>query len=166
MKTALLVILILVLAVVAAAAGFLYGTSRYTGQFDLADVARIGSAQPAGGQFPRGQFDPSQLSPEQLQQMRQGRGTPGAQQGFGQQGGAAPGGTFGTIESIEGGVITVKTQTGTVKVKTTDTTLIDKQMAVTVQDLKVGEQVTVSGSQNTDGSTTARSIRVMTARQQ
>jgi hypothetical protein len=181
MKTAALVVLIVVLAVVAAAGGFLYGTSRFTGQFSLSDLSRIGAASSGPGQFlVRGQFDPSQLSPEQIQSMQQARGTPGAQRGgFGQgqgtqggqggtvqggQGGAFGGGTFGTIESIEGNVVTVKMQNGsTVRAKTTETTLIEKLMGVTVQDLKVGEQVTVSGSQNADGTTTARSIRVMSA---
>jgi len=175
MKTAGLVILIVVLALVAAAAGFLYGTSRFTGQFSLGDLARVGSASPAGrGQFfTQGQFDPSQMSPEQLQALRQARGTPGAQRGgFGQggQGGqngtgqGGFGGTFGTIDSIEGNVVNVKMQNGSiVKVTTTDTTLIQKTADVTVQDLQVGEQVTVSGSQAADGTTTARSIRVMSA---
>lgn len=167
MKTAVLAILIVVLALVAAGGGFLYGTSRYTGQFSLADLTKVGTASTGAGQFAgRGQFDPSQMTPEQLQALRQNRGQSGTGQGGNStQGGAfnqaGAGQTVGTIESIEGNVVTVKTQNSSVKVTTTDTTLIQKQMDVTVQDLTVGEQVIVSGSQAADGTTTARSIRVM-----
>jgi hypothetical protein len=57
----------------------------------------------------------------------------------------------------------VSTGTETIRVQTTDTTLIQKYMPVTVGDLKVGEQVVVSGSRNDDGSYTARSIQSMRA---
>ena len=43
--------------------------------------------------------------------------------------------------------------------QTSDTTLIEKTMSVSVGDLKVGERVMVSGSKNDDGSYTARSIQ-------
>jgi hypothetical protein len=42
-------------------------------------------------------------------------------------------------------------------VQTADTTLVEKYTTASVGDLKVGEQVIVSGSQNDDGSVTARS---------
>ena len=69
------------------------------------------------------------------------------------------GGTVGTIETIEGDTVVLSTETGTIRVQTTDTTLIEKSMTVQVGDLEVGEQVVVSGSRNDDGSVTARSIR-------
>lgn len=164
MKTALSVLGILVLVAVAAGAGFVYGTVRSGGQLTLPFVGTIGSAQPGPGQFMRGQFDLSRLSPEQaqqFQQMWQARGTPGAERRFGQGEGAPMAGIAGTIEAIENGVLTVRTQNGTITVKTTETTLIEKMMSVNVEDLQVGERVVVSGSRNADGSTTARSIRVM-----
>lgn len=71
------------------------------------------------------------------------------------------GGTMGTIEGIEGDSLVVSTEEGTIRVQTTDTTLIEKSMTVTVSDLEVGEGVVVSGSRNDDGSLTARSIRSM-----
>ena len=71
------------------------------------------------------------------------------------------GGTMGTIEAIEGDVLTVTTQDGAVRVQTTDTTLIQKYTTVGVDDLEIGEQVVVSGSRNDDGSITARSIQSM-----
>ena len=68
------------------------------------------------------------------------------------------GGIRGTIEAIEGETLVINTDEGTIKVKTTDTTLIEKNMSVGVEDLEVGEMVVVSGPQNDDGSITARSI--------
>jgi hypothetical protein len=71
------------------------------------------------------------------------------------------GGLVGTIEEIEGLTLVVRTAEETIRVQTTDTTLIEKSMTVTVGDLEIGEQVTVAGSRNDDGSLTARSIRSM-----
>lgn len=79
---------------------------------------------------------------------------------------AAPfrGGIMGTIKAVEGDTLVVTTEEGEIRVQTTDTTLIEKSMAVEVGDLEVGEQVVVSGSQNDDGSITARAIRISAAR--
>jgi hypothetical protein len=71
------------------------------------------------------------------------------------------GGILGTIEEIEGNTLVIDTGQETIHVQTTDTTLIEKSMTVTVGDLEIGEQVTVAGSRNEDGSLTARSIRSM-----
>jgi hypothetical protein len=73
------------------------------------------------------------------------------------------GGITGTIEEIQGNTLVVNTGTETIRVQTTDTTLIQKYMPVTVGDLKVDEQVIVSGSRNDDGSYTARSIQSLRA---
>jgi hypothetical protein len=66
---------------------------------------------------------------------------------------------MGTIEAVEGDTLLVSTEEGEIRVHTTDTTLIEKYMAVGVGDLEVGERVVVSGSRNDDGSVTARSIQ-------
>ena len=71
------------------------------------------------------------------------------------------GGTMGTIEGVDGGDLVISTGEGTIRVHTTDTTLIEKSMTVNVGDLEIGEQVAVAGSRNDDGSLTARSIRSM-----
>jgi hydrogenase maturation factor len=71
---------------------------------------------------------------------------------------------MGTIKAVEGDTLVVTTEKGEIRVQTTDTTLIEKSMALEVGDLEVGEQVMVSGSQNDDGSITARSIRISAAR--
>jgi len=73
------------------------------------------------------------------------------------------GGLMGTIEAIEGNTLVINTQEGTIRVQTTDTTLFEKYMTVNLNELKVGESVTVSGSRNADGSVTARSVRSMPA---
>jgi len=79
------------------------------------------------------------------------------------QGGAGRfgGGVMGTIEAVEGNTLIITTQEGSVRVQTTDTTLIEKYTAVTIGDLKAGEGVMVSGTRQEDGSYTARSIRVL-----
>lgn len=78
---------------------------------------------------------------------------------------AAPDGmTFGEIESIEGNTLTLTTQAGgTMTVQVTDTTLIEKNASVAVSDLVAGDTVIVSGSDNDDGSITARSVQVAPA---
>jgi len=79
------------------------------------------------------------------------------------QGGAGRlgGGIMGTIEAVEGDTLVVTTQEGTVRVQTTDTTLIEKYTTVAIRDLEAGEGVMVSGTRQDDGSYTARSIRVL-----
>jgi hypothetical protein len=90
------------------------------------------------------------------------RGTPEpGQQGVGRLGG----GSFDTVQSVEGNVVTVSREDGIVRVITTDTTLIQKYTSVGVDELEAGEQVIVSGSENEDGSITARSIRSLAGMQ-
>lgn len=76
------------------------------------------------------------------------------------------GGLMGTIEKIEGNTLVITTDDGDVSVQTTDTTLIEKTMSVDVEDLELGERVIVSGSENEDGSYTARSIQSVRGMQQ
>jgi hypothetical protein len=91
-------------------------------------------------------------------------GGPGADgQGFAarnRQGGV----TFGTIEQIGDGTLTIKDQSGKeTQVKVSDTTLIEKNASVKLSDLTQGETVVVSGSAGTDGTITARSVQVAPA---
>ena len=67
-------------------------------------------------------------------------------------------GTMGTIEGVEGETLVINSDEGLIRVQTTDTTMIEKNMPVGVGDLEVGEMVVVSGPQNDDGGVTARSI--------
>jgi hypothetical protein len=103
---------------------------------------------------------------EFMQRRVMGRGGqfPGMPHAPGQEQGAAEimfGGTMGTIEGVEGGALVISTDEGTIRVHTTDTTLIEKYVSVNPGDLEIGERVVVSGSRNDDGSLTARSIRSM-----
>jgi len=90
------------------------------------------------------------------------------QRQFGQAGGgpssASAGGLVGQIEEIDGSSLVVTGFDGQkTTVQATETTLIEKYASVTVADLVAGEQVVISGSQNEDGSITARSIQVAPA---
>jgi len=134
---------ILALVVLAGGGGFFYGTSvgearaRQTRQ-QLFQHGMRGQ----GGQFPGALRTPQ----------------PGGE-------GSAPlgGGIMGTIEAIEGDTLVVSTQEGTIRVRTTDTTLIEKYTSVAVEELEIGERLTISGSRNDDGSVTARSIQSLRA---
>lgn len=76
--------------------------------------------------------------------------------------GFSGGGLVGTIQSIDGNVLVINTGDDTVKVETTDSTLIQKTMTVAVGDLEIEERVMVMGRENDDGTITARSIMPMT----
>jgi hypothetical protein len=120
--------------------GVKYGQSHFT--FDNQQFPREGLAM-RGGQAPGMQGS----APEGVEEG-----------GFG-------GGIMGIIQSIEGNVVVVNTDAGTVKVETSDTTLIQKTMTVSVDDLEVDEQIMVMGRENDDGTITARSIMPMNQRQ-
>jgi len=145
-KKILVIVGVVVLVAAAAVGGFFYGKSQGASQ---ATAGMPGAPAGIGRQGQDGQqFDPSQLP--------QG-GNGGAQSGRG-----FAGGSFGTIESVDNGIITVRLQdNSTMQVRTTDTTLIEKNMEVSVQELQKGDTISVSGSKGDDGITIARSIRVM-----
>ena len=140
-----------VIVVLAIAGASFYGGTVY-GESQAADSV---TAAPAG--FPAGAI-PFDGQPGDFQGRRaQGQGEAG---GF-----AAPAGmTFGEIESIDGNTLTLTTQAGgAMTVLVTDTTLIEKNASVAVSDLVAGDTVIVSGSDNDDGSITARSVQVAPA---
>ena len=140
-------VLVLVVAVGGGAfwAGMSYGKSQAEQDVVGLMQERFGAR---GGQF----LGPGQL-PEggQLPQGVQGDTTQ-----FG-------GGIRGTIEAVEGDTLVINSDEGIIRVQTTDTTLIEKNMSVGVGDLEIGETVVVSGPQNEDGSITARSVMSMRA---
>jgi hypothetical protein len=87
------------------------------------------------------------------------QGQPGANGRIGGQGGM-----FGQIQSIGDGSLVIKDNNGKeTQVKVTDTTLIQKQATVKLNDLATGETVIVSGSTGADGTITARSVQVAPA---
>ena len=114
--------------------GMVYGKAQQANQFSERFSAGRFGAQ--GGQFP-----------EAMVTRQAGRGNA-----------ASAGGVMGTIQSIEGSVLVIESNEGTIRVQTTDTTLIEKTMPVGVEDLAVDEQVVVAGVRNDDGSITARSV--------
>jgi hypothetical protein len=141
-------IILSVAAVVLIAAGSFYG-GMVIGKNQAAASAAAGPIN-----FPQG-FQPGDGAPPIA-----GRRQDGTAGGFGAQ----PGMTFGQIESIDGNTLTLTTQAGgTVTVQVTDTTLIEKNASVDVTDLAAGDTVIVSGSDNDDGSITARSVQVAPA---
>jgi hypothetical protein len=91
------------------------------------------------------------------------RGLGGGGQGFGGGGGgdgfAGGGFTSGTIVSINGSTIVVKSLNGTEKtVTTTSTTKVTKTAPSSVSALKAGETVTVVGTVGANGDVTATSM--------
>lgn len=95
-------------------------------------------------------------------------GRPGAS-GTGRTAGS--GVAFGSIVSVDPISITVQLMTGTSTTSTTGSTVvlyssstqIGKLVAGSGSDLTVGENVTVSGTSNADGSITAQSIQIRPA---
>jgi hypothetical protein len=53
------------------------------------------------------------------------------------------GGVMGTIEAVEGDTLVVTTQEGTIRVQTTDTTMIEKYTTVAISDLDTARSIRV-----------------------
>jgi len=136
-----------VIALVAVGGGAFYAGTKVGEQRVMDNPAAL-FQQRGFGQ--RGEFPFPEGTPPAGARDMQARG--GDTQLFG-------GGMMGTIEAIEDNTLTLSTDSTTIRVLTAETTLIQKTMNVSVGDLEVGEQVVVSGSENEDGSLTARSIR-------
>jgi Myosin N-terminal SH3-like domain/Domain of unknown function (DUF5666) len=92
-------------------------------------------------------------------------GFPGGAGGYGAPGdaagGLAAGGGFtsGTIVSISGDSMVIKTTDGSeVTVKTSDATTVTETSTTTLSELKAGQTVTAIGAADSDGNVTATSI--------
>jgi len=70
-------------------------------------------------------------------------------------------GTVGTVEKVEGSLVTLNTSTGTVIINIGNSTTIQKMAEGSLADISPGESVTVSGNRNADGSIQARSITII-----
>lgn len=68
--------------------------------------------------------------------------------------------TMGTVEKVEGSVVTLKTQEGTVLVNIDSSTSIQKMVEGSLEDLSSGANIAVSGDKNEDGSIDAKSISI------
>ncbi len=139
LKRILVFVGILLVAAASAGGGYLYGVSVGEARATQARQQLAAGRSVARGELP---VDSG------LAQQR------------GLRGGSLRGdGVVGAIEAIEGDVLVVDMDGKTMRVITTDTTLIEKLAVVELQDLAVGEQVVVTGTDNEDGSVTARSIQ-------
>lgn len=91
-------------------------------------------------------------------------GTRGQRLGATANGGNAAGNfrpVTGSIIKSDGNIVTVKLQDGSSKLVTiSDSTTIGKSASATRDDLKIGEQVSVFGQQNADGSVSAQNIQL------
>lgn len=90
-----------------------------------------------------------------------GRGGAGFPGGFGRSAGAAGGGTSGTVTLIKGSTLYVTDATGnTVLVKTTAASTVKKTVSGTIKSVHPGDSVTVTGTQNANGSYSATGITI------
>lgn len=137
-------IIIVAIAIVVGAGAF-YGGMKY-GQSKSSAITRG-----AGGGF-------ANLSSEERQARLQQFGATGA----GGQRGARAGGEFvtGEILSKDDKSVTVKFSDGGSKIIfLSDSTAITKSASSSVDELKIGDQIMASGSQNSDGSFAANTIQ-------
>jgi preprotein translocase subunit YajC len=137
MKTKSFVILVLLIVVVggAIAGAFLGGQAVGKSQSSQAFESRF-------GQFPNFQ---QRTSSDNL--------TPPGGMVF------TRGGTFGTVEKVEGNVLTVKTPDGsTTQVTINDETTIQKMAQGDLSDILAGSSVSVTGERKDDGSIAATTI--------
>jgi hypothetical protein len=91
-----------------------------------------------------------------------GGGAPGGGAGgFAGLGGAAGRGTNGTVTLIKGSTLYVTDASGnTVQVKTTAGSTVKKTVSGTIKSVHPGDSVTVTGTQNSDGSYSASAITI------
>ena len=81
--------------------------------------------------------------------------------GAGGGAGGAGGNTIGTIEKVEGSVLTVRTfQGSTVTVNFTSETAVRQTVAAQSADLRVGQSITAQGQADAGGAVAARSITI------
>jgi len=71
------------------------------------------------------------------------------------------GGTVGTVEKVEGNIITLNTTEGVVRVLIADDTSIQKMGEGSLSDISTGERITVSGARQDDGFIEATNVFVM-----
>ena len=133
---------------------FAGGVAVGKGQEAEAAPSDVPTQLPAGS----GQQFTDQFSQEQLDQFRQQfQGEFG--QGAGVRGGfSGRGGLSGTIESIEGNILTINTLQGPLQTTIGEDTVIQQFAQGTLADLQTGARVTVTGERGEDGTVEASSI--------
>ncbi|MBI4313153.1 MAG: hypothetical protein HY681_15460 [Chloroflexi bacterium] len=183
MKTSAFVVLLLVVLVWggtvggAFAGGIALGKSRAeASNLNVAAIPSPSTPTPAAPQGTGGPLTPEQrdqlrqqfrgqdgqgapLSQEQLDQLRQQfQGSQGGQGGFGGGGGIAGRGLTGTVEKVEGDVLTVNTPQGPLSARISETTQIRTLATGKPSDLSAGVRVQVTGQRAEDGSLEARTV--------
>lgn len=132
--------LILIVAIIVALGAGFFGGLQYQKMAD----SKVAAKAPAGSGFNRGNFTGSVN---------------------GQRARAGAGFTQGSILSKSDKSLTVKLAAGGSEIVfLADSTQIMKSATGTIADLNVGENVVVSGTANTDGSITARTIQLGVSR--
>ncbi len=71
------------------------------------------------------------------------------------------GATMGTVEKVEGNIVTLNTREGTTALVNIGTSIsIQKTVEGSLEDISPGQNIAVSGDKNADGSIDARSITI------
>lgn len=101
----------------------------------------------------------SATTPQQRQQILRQSGLSGGAGGFGGRGGLS-----GDVVSKDASSMTIKTSDGSTHVVYyTNATTVNKTMAGSLSDVTTGETISVTGSRNSDGSTSATAIQIRPA---
>ena len=151
MRTVIMAVAALVLLGIGAAGGFFYGQT--VGQAQANEI-RTNFLQSRGI---------SQGGNGAAAQAGGFGGANGGQAGgFAGQGGQGRG-TFGAIKDVSGNTINLSTANAAVKVTVTDQTTIQRtvQQPIKISDLQSGENIVVTGDQDSQGNITARSINIV-----
>ncbi len=105
------------------------------------------------------QFDPSQLNQEELDQLREQ--FQGQRPGFGGTGFGGRAGRSGTIDGVEGNVVTVNTSQGPLVATVGEDTTIQMTVPGSLEDLEPSVQVTVIGERGEDGTVQVVTIVIL-----
>ncbi len=141
-------VLLIVIAFIIIGGGAFYGGMKYA------------ESRNSKGQFSH--IDFQNLSPEERQQKFQEMGAAGIVLGGDRiRGRTGSGFVTGEIISKDNQSITIKLQDGSSKIIFfSDSVQIFKTTEGTIKDIEIDKQIMVSGSQNPDGSYTARTIQL------
>lgn len=138
----------LILAALAAAGGFFYGTTVGEARANSARDAFLQERAAEGGQFDHagGGFE---AGGGQFQhEGGQGQGNPARARGTGE------------VTGIEGDTLTLTTAEGEIQVLVNGDTVLRKVTTLTLDEVQPGEQIVVFGDRDPQGNLVARSIQV------
>lgn len=133
----------LLLAALAAAGGFFYGTTMGEARANSTRDAFLQERGGGDGQFGFG-------GGGQFEHGEEGQGA----------GGAARARSAGKVIGIEGDTLTLITDEGEIQVLVNGDTILRQTITLTLDDLQPGEQIIVIGDRDPQGNLVARSIQV------